>query len=65
MTDEESLTRDIKNIINTHLKQMVSDIEWALMMSIENYDDTIRNAFFDKLFQCFQPFIKLKMAKTE
>lgn len=58
---EESLTRDIKNIVNTHLRKMVSDVEWTLLMSIENYTEIICNAFSDKLFQCFQPLIKLKM----
>ncbi len=62
---EESLTRDIKNIINTHLRKIVSDAEWVLLMSMDNYDETICNAFSDKLFQCFQPLIKLKMEKQD
>ena len=60
---EESLTRDIKYIINKHLKGIVKDAEWALLISIDKYDETICNAFSDKLFQCFLPLIKLKMEK--
>lgn len=61
---EESLTKDIKGIVEKHLKGMVADVEWALLMSIDDYDKTICNAFADKLFQCFQPFIKLKFERS-
>jgi hypothetical protein len=63
MTEEEYFTKKIKNIINVYLKKMVSDVEWELLMSIDNYNEIICNAYSDKLFQCFQPLIALKLEK--
>lgn len=60
---EESWTRDIKEIVERHLKGMVSDVEWKLLMSIDNYADVICKTYADELFKCFSPLITLKLGE--
>lgn len=61
---EESLKRDIKEIVERHLKGMVSDVEWKLLMFVDNYADTVCKAYADELFKCFSPLITLKLERA-
>lgn len=65
MTKKEILTKDIKEIIENHLKGMVNDIEWKLLVHIDNYAETICKVYADKLFNCFSPLITLKFESEE
>ena len=62
---KEILTRDIKEIIESHLKGMVNDIEWKLLIHVDNYTETICKVYVDKLFDCFSPLITLKFESEE
>ena len=62
---KEMLTRDIKEIIERHLKGMVNDIEWKLLLSVDNYADVICKTYADELFKCFSPLITLKLGGKE
>ena len=62
---EEALTRDIKEIVEGHLKGMVYDIEWKLLMTVDNYADVICKTYADELFKCFSPLITLKLGGKE
>lgn len=62
---KEMLTRDIKEIIERHLKGMVNDIEFKLLLSIDNYADIICKTYADELFKCFSPLITMKLEEFE
>ena len=65
MATKEQLTKDIKEIIEGHLKGMVNDIEWKLLVHVDNYAETICKVYADKLFDCFSPLITLKFKSEE
>lgn len=65
MLTKEKLTKDIKEIIEGHIKGMVNDIEWKLLVHIDNYADIICKVYADKLFDCFSPLITLKFESEE
>lgn len=61
MTDEELLNREVKEIVEEHLKGMVNDIEWKLLVSVSNYADIICKTYSETLFNCFRPLINMKL----
>lgn len=63
--DECFLEDKIKRIILNHLKGMVADIQWELLISVDNFEDIICDVYADTLFQCFQPLIKMKLGVEE
>lgn len=47
----------IRKIVKRHLKQMVREVQMETMTTIDNYENIICDAYADRLFQCFLPFM--------